>query len=97
MSKVSDNVIKKSRKQYAKPRIAIEEFIQNQFIANCAVNTNDSDWLGQLAEVSFFDYMNIMRTHQFTKPLECAVDADVVTDDMDSLCYHTSTSPLFGS
>ena len=95
MITLSNNI--KPRKPYAKPRIAIEEFTQNQFIANCTVNTNEQDWLGQLAEVSFFDYMNIMRTKQFVKSLDCIVDADAVTDDMDTICYHTSTSPLFGS
>ena len=87
----------KPRRPYAKPRIAIEEFTLNQFIANCTVNTRDADWLDQLAKVSYFDYVAIVRTKQFVEELSCRVDADVITDGMDSLCYHTSTSPLFGS
>ena len=97
---MSDNVIKKPRKQYAKPRIAIEEFTHNQFIANCAVNALKSGWQEDLRDVSFLDYMAVVRGHLFTKGLdECLTDADAdyMTEDMDTLCYHTSTSPLFWS
>ena len=97
MITLQNQEIKRPRKPYAKPRIAIDEFTLNQFIANCTVNTKDSDWLDQLATVSYFDYVAIVRTKQFVEALNCRVDADAVTSDMDTLCYHTSTSPLFGS
>lgn len=94
MSKMSMNT---SRKAYTKPLIAVEDFTLNQFIAGCTVNTKKSDWRTDLMNYDYLMYAALVRSNQFTPDLGCAVHADVVTDDMDTLCYHTSTSPLFGS
>lgn len=85
------------RKAYAKPLIAIEDFTLNQFIAGCTINTKDADWRQQLMAKDYLAYAAMVRTKQFTGELGCMVHADVMTDDMDTLCYHASTSPLFGS
>lgn len=91
--------IKAPRKAYAKPRIAVENFALNQFIANCAVKTrNNQYWEQDLAKYNPFMYSYVMSTGQFIDSLDCAVHADEDMDDgMDTLCYHTSTSPLFTS
>ena len=44
-----------------------------------------------------FTYVALERTNQFVARMDCLVDADVKTSDMDTLCYHTATSPLFAS
>lgn len=93
---------KAPRKTYAKPRIAIEDFTLNQFIANCTIKTrNNPSWESQLQSYSPFIYSYMKATGQFGNGIECTVDAEVkVTDEnagMDTLCYHTSTSPLFTS
>lgn len=87
----------KSRKPYIKPCVAVENFALDHFIASCAVNFRDSDWLQQLRVKDYFTYAAIVRTKQFLAELNCQVHADEVTDDMDTLCYHTATSPLFTS
>lgn len=87
----------KSRKPYVKPCVAIEDFTLDRFIANCSVNYRDSDWLRQLMLKDYFTYAAIMRTKQFVAEMNCQVHADELTDDMDTLCYHTATSPLFTS
>ena len=88
--------VSKSRKPYIKPCVAIEDFALDHFVANCTVNAGD-DWLSQLESKDYFTYVAIMRTNQFAAELECEVHADVLTDNMDTLCYHTLTSPLFNS
>lgn len=100
MITLSDNAMNKPRKHYAKPRIAIEEFTHNQFIANnCSVNAHKDGWLETLRTDHFFDYIAVVRGKWFVDELDCAnhVDSDTGTEDMDNLCYHTSSSPLFGS
>ena len=85
------------RKAYAKPLIAIENFTLNQFIATCAVKTRGKtkeEWMEDLLAYSPFHYATIDNTGQFADPVGCVVNADA---DMDTLCYHTSTSPLFTS
>ena len=94
------NEIKAPRKTYAKPRIAVENFALNQFIANCAVKTrnNEDGWRNDLAQYNPFMYSYVMATGQFIDGLQCTVHADTnMNDGMDTLCYHTSTSPLFTS
>ena len=90
---------KAPRKAYAKTRIAIEDFTLNQFIASCRINVNQhqNDWLTELAEVDKLAYAAAVRTNQFTDTLGCIVHADKITGSDDTLCYHTSTSPLFTS
>lgn len=99
MIKMCNEEIKAPRKAYAKPRIAVENFALNQFIANCAVKTrNNDEWRNDLAQYNPFMYSYVMSTGQFIDDLRCAVHADTKIDDgMDTLCYHTSTSPLFTS
>ena len=87
--------IKKMRKPYAKPAIAIENFTLNQFIASCTIKTrNNNNWKEDLLEYSPYFHNLIEATKQFAAALDCEVDAD---EHMDTLCYHTSTSPLFTS
>lgn len=89
--------VSKSRKPYIKPCVAIEDFALDQFVAkNCTVIAGD-DWKTQLKEKDYLAYAAVMRTNQFVADLQCGVHADVMTDDMDTLCYHTATSPLFTS
>lgn len=96
MSKVST---KTARKAYAKPLIAVEDFTLNQFIASCTIKTrNNANWKSELQAYSPFIFSYMMATGQFTEELVCSVHADTRLDDgMDTLCYHTSTSPLFTS
>lgn len=89
--------VSKSRKPYIKPCVAIEDFALDHFVANCTVNAGDDDWLKQLESKDYFTYAAVIRTKQFVAELECQVHADELTDDMDTLCYHTATSPLFTS
>lgn len=93
---------KRPRKKYAKPLIAVEDFTLNQFIANnCAVKTRDNDdWRGDLQKFNPFMYSYVMATGQYIDSLACSVHADTqvnIDGNMDTLCYHTSTSPLFTS
>jgi hypothetical protein len=98
MNTVNKNVMEMPRKPYAKPRIAIEEFTHNQFIANCQVSVN-GNWRQELQEVSPLDYLAVMRGQLFVTELNCInhADGDFGTPNVDTLCYHTSSSPLFGS
>ena len=83
---------KKIRKTYEKPRIAIEDFVLNQFIAgSCSIKTNDDGWEAELAEKDPFTYAGYI-AGQFAEAIQCAFDAD---DDNDGICYHTQGSPLF--
>ena len=87
------------RKKYAKPLIAVEDFTPNQFIASCTIKTRDNNnWETELKNYSPFMYNYMKSTGQFVDFLSCDVHADTKIDDgMDTLCYHTSTSPLFTS
>ena len=90
---------KSPRKVYEKPLIAVEDFAFNQFIASCAVKTGrpgkeNPTWREDLKVHNPLIYAQVMATGQFIDGL-CAVHAD--DDCMDTLCYHTSTSPLFTS
>lgn len=89
--------IKKMRKPYAKPAIAIENFTLNQFIASCEINVMLPNWREDLKSKNRLVYTAITKTQQFVDMLGCNVHADTVTDNTDTLCYHTSSSPLFGS
>lgn len=85
-------------KAYAKPRIAIEDFTLNQFIANCTIKTrNNPNWEDDLLAYSPFIYSYRKATGQFGGDLQCDTSADEIVDGADTLCYHTSTSPLFTS
>lgn len=84
----------KMRKTYEKPRIAIEDFVLNQFIAgSCSVKTNgreQSEWYGELDSFT----QAAVDAGQFAEVINCAFSAD---DDNDGICYHTQGSPLFTS
>ena len=88
---------KTPRKTYAKPCIMFEDFTLNQFIANCTINTNESDWLAQLEKYSYLDYVSVVRYKQFGYKMVCENNADDIAHDGDTVCYHSSTSPLFTS
>ena len=95
-----NNQIKSPRKAYSKPLIAVEDFTFNQFIASCVIKTRNNDnWKSDLQQYSPFIYASIMATNQFVTELGCRIhaDADAGKPEMDTLCYHTSTSPLFTS
>lgn len=87
----------KSRKPYMKPCVAVENFALDQFIAACDVDIREENWKDLLMSKDIFTYVALERTNQFVARMDCLVDADVKTSDMDTLCYHTATSPLFAS
>lgn len=90
------NNTKSPRKTYSKPMIAVEDFAFNQFIASCIIKTRNNDnWKTDLKNYSPLIYAQMMATNQFIDDLNCSIHAD--DNGMDSLCYHTSTSPLFTS
>ena len=99
MNTLNKNVMEMPRKAYAKPRIAIEEFTHNQFIANCQVSAYRDNWKTELEKVSPLDYLAVMRGQLFVGELNCPnhADGDFGQSNADTLCYHTSSSPLFGS
>ena len=89
--------MKAARKAYAKPCIAIENFTMNQFIAAvCSISVKRDGWKDLLKTRDYFTWLAVERTNQFAENA-CLYDADAYTDDMDTLCYHTATSPLVGS
>lgn len=93
------NDTKSPRKAYSKPLVAVEDFTLNQFIASCTIKTgrgNDQNptWKNELKAYSPLIYAQVMATNQFISEIGCSQNAD---NDMDTLCYHTSTSPLFTS
>lgn len=95
-----NNQNKSPRKAYSKPMIAVEEFTFNQFIASCAVKTrNNANWKNDLMAYSPLIYTQVEAGNLFIADLQCFnhVDSDAGKEDMDTLCYHTSTSPLFTS
>lgn len=95
-----NNQTESPRKAYSKPLVAVEDFSFNQFIASCIVKTRDNDnWKADLQAYSPLDYAMVMATNQFITDLGCLVhaDSDAGKPEMDTLCYHTSTSPLFTS
>ena len=89
----------KPRRPYSKPLIAVEDFTMNQFIASCTIKTrHNANWEAELMAYSPFLYDYMKATNQFIDDLGCINHADKDMDDgMDTLCYHTSTSPLFTS
>jgi hypothetical protein len=87
----------KPRKAYAKPCIAIEDFTLNQFIANCTIKTRFEGWQDELMAYSYLDYLAIVVGGQFGYKMDCEVDAREFTGNGDTVCYFTSTSPLFTS
>lgn len=94
---MSKETVNKPRKPYAKPAIAIEDFTINQFIAGCDINIREEGWEAKFKATNRLLYTAMVKSNQFAGELDCLVHADVKTSDMDTLCYHTSTSPLFGS
>jgi hypothetical protein len=97
------NQNKPPRKSYSKPLIAVEDFTFNQFIASCAIKTGrpgkvNANWQNELKNYNFLVYTQVIATGQFIDGLcEVHADADYRKENMDSLCYHTSTSPLLTS
>lgn len=80
------------QKVYEKPRIAIENFVVNQFIAgSCQVKIRGKEKDEWYEELDLFTRAAI-DLGQFAGELNCTISAD---DDNDSLCYHTQGSPLF--
>lgn len=85
------------KKVYEQPKIAIENFVLNQFIAgSCSIkvrNKSKEEWYAELAKDDPFTAA-IVDAGQFAGVLNCFLNAD---DDNDTLCYHTQGSPLFES
>ena len=95
-----NNNVKSARKAYSKPLVAVENFALNQCIASCTIKTGrvgkeNPDWREALKNYNPLIYAQMMATKQFIPEIGCAKHAD--DDGMDTLCYHTSTSPLFTS
>lgn len=88
---------KAPRKVYAKPCIAIEDFTLNQFISNCTIKTRFDGWQDELMVYNYLDWLSVVQGGQFGYKMVCEVDAEKFTGDGDTVCYHTSTSPLFTS
>lgn len=95
---MSNKSPKAPRKAYAKPMIAVEDFTLNQFIASCTIKTRDNPiWEDQLKAYDplyYKNYLYMKSTNQFIDEIGCTIKADT---DMDTLCYHSSTSPLLTS
>lgn len=89
---------KAMRKAYDKPRIAIEDFVLNQYIAgSCTVGTRGKNPLqiaDALAEKGYDLASAAVSAGQFGLKMVCEVDAEA---DHDTICYHTQGSPLFTS
>ena len=87
------------RKAYAKPCIAIEDFTLNQFIASCTINVNETGWTTELLEFSEVHYNATMRGDAFGYGLVCDMVANPNDYNAggDTVCYHSSASPLFTS
>lgn len=80
--------------------VAVENFALNQFIASCTIKTGrlgneNPTWRDDLKQYSPLIYAQMMASNQFIPEIGCTTHAD--DDGMDTLCYHTSTSPLFTS
>lgn len=90
---------KAPRKAYAKPCIAIEDFTLNQFIASCTINVRESGWDSELLQFSELQYNAVVRGEQFGYGLVCdeLANSDDYNAGGDTVCYHTSASPLFTS
>ena len=85
------------KKAYEAPKIAVENFVLNQFIAgSCIVGTRVKNMEQILDELELIDPFTaaIIAAGQFAGMLNCSLNAD---DDNDTLCYHTQGSPLFTS
>lgn len=86
------------RKAYDKPRIAIEDFVLNQYIAgSCSVATRGKTFLEVADDLNKAGYLlagAAVAGGQFGDKMVCEKDAN---SDGDTLCYHTQGSPLFTS
>ena len=84
------------RKAYSKPRIAIEDFVLNQYIAgSCTVTTRNKTKAQIVTDLAGYPFVQaVVAAGQFADVMGCALNAD---DDNDTLCYHTQGSPLFTS
>ena len=86
------------RKAYDKPRIAIEDFVLNQYIAGtCTVGTRNKSKeqvATDLAILGYFLAAEAVHAGQFGLHMTCSTDANL---DNDTICYHTQGSPLFTS
>lgn len=97
---MNNNQNNTQRKAYCKPLVAVENFALNQFIASCTIRTGrpgnmNENWKEQLRQYSPLIYAEVMATNQFITEIGCINHADEI--GWDTLCYHTSTSPLFTS
>ena len=82
------------RKAYAKPSIAVEDFVMNQFIAgSCQISIKQAGWQNKLDDSPL--YAEMMDSGYFTSGVgyTCALYAK--GDDI--LCYHTQGGPLITS
>lgn len=83
------------RKAYAKPRIAVEDFVLNQFIAgSCQIKTKEEGWMDLLDNSPL--YADMMKEGFFVTGVVNSCARLYALDD-DTLCYHNQGSPLFTS
>lgn len=98
---MNNNQNRMQRKAYCKPLVAVENFALNQFIASCTIRTGrkgnnyNDNWREDLKAYSPLIYAEVMATNQFIPEIGCVHHADEI--GLDTLCYHSSTSPLFTS
>ena len=82
------------RKAYAKPQIAVEDFVMNQFIAgSCQISTKQAGWQEQLKKSPL--YADMMASGYFTSGVGDPCNLYAQGDDI--LCYHTQGGPLITS
>ena len=83
------------RKAYAKPSIAVEDFVMNQFIAGfCNISIKQAGWKEKLTAASPL-YADIVKAGYFAEGIAASCTLLATSDDI--LCYHTQGGPLIAS
>ena len=94
---MSKEVNKTARKTYAKPLIAVEDFVLNQFIAaNCrmSVETALKAKTNGLDSLSLDPFTKSVIAVSFNDTNSCQMSVD---DANDTYCYHTGVRTLVNS
>lgn len=85
------------KKKYEKPLIAVENYVLSQAIASCSTR------IGFNSSACVFDdedapdgFRNLAGIGYFTADGDCFFQPNI-TDEYDSICYHTSADAMFHS
>lgn len=82
------------RKVYAKPRIAVDDFAMNRFIAgSCQISIKQEGWKTKLQASPM--YADMIASGYFTSGTVDSCDLYARGDDL--VCYHTQGGPLITS